>query len=224
MRRRQVLSGAAGLLPLTAGCQTGSSPESEPTSTGTTATSTTSSGTSATETTRATRTTVEPTVDTLAETPPEVEADCGDDLPPVEFADSDSYPSAADGVELTASDETVAIGDDLTFALRNTGGEEVLLGEKYKYNVLRQSDTGDWEAVYRIAELTTWTALGIRVGPGGGYDWPFTFTRDGLERKNGKANPPYVVCSPLEPGTYRFAFFGMADDETLAVEFEVREP
>jgi hypothetical protein len=223
VKRRQVLAGAAGLLSLTAGCQTGSSPESAPTSTGTTATSTTTSGTSATETTRATRTTVEPTVDTLAETPPEVEADCGDDLPPVEFADGESYPSAADGVELTVSDDTVAIGDDVTFALKHIGERELELGQKYQYNILRASDGGDWEPVYRIAELTTWTALGIRVAPGGGYEWPFTFTRDGLERKNGKANPPYVVCSPLEPGTYRFAFFGMVDDETLAVEFEVTE-
>jgi hypothetical protein len=166
---------------------------------------------------------VEPSVDTLPRTPPEVDGDCGDDLEAVTFAASDAYPSTSSGIELTVSDQTVAIGDDVTFSLRNVGDEEKLLGQLYKYNILREADGGDWEPVYRIAELTTWTDLGILVAPGGGYDWPFTFTSDGLERKNGRSNPPYVVCSPLDPGTYRFAFFGAVDGETLAVEFDVVE-
>ncbi|WP_244621440.1 hypothetical protein [Haloarcula marismortui] len=57
--------------------------------------------------------------------------------------------------------------------------------------------------------------------PGGGFRWTFTATNDGLERQNGY-NPAYHVCSALEPGEYRFAFFGLGGS-TISTTFMITD-
>jgi hypothetical protein len=75
--------------------------------------------------------------------------------------------------------------------------------------------------VYYTISQAGYTDLGLYVSPGGGFQW-LTVTSEGLERQNDH-NPTYYVCSPLEPGEYRFAFFGLGDT-TVATKFTAKDP
>lgn len=203
MRRRQALALVTGSLSFVAGCSSESTPDSAPT-------------TSKTSTT----TIQEPQMRELPMTAPSDRINCDADANPVSIADDDSYPERANGFELTASKDVVTMGEKITFALTNVGGAQQSTGEKFKYNILRQSD--GWEPVYYTKGPAGYTDLGLYVSPGGGFQWPFTVTSKGLERQNDH-NPTYYVCSPLEPSEYRFAFFGLGDN-TVATRFTVKEP
>jgi hypothetical protein len=139
----------------------------------------------------------------------------------VKIADSDSYPEQADGFELMASTDTVTIGDEITFSLRNISNEERAIGVIYKYNIQRRED-GEWSPVFDTPD-PAWIDGIESIAPGGGYDWPVTFDREGLERNNGGSDgASYYVCEPLTPGVYRFSYWGV--DETLATRFTVEQP
>jgi hypothetical protein len=153
---------------------------------------------------------------------PDVE--CGDET--LEYVRRPSGPRVQQirGLELTASPETIAIGDEITFSLRNRSDEPVEVGNIHKYNIRRQTD-GGWEPIFQTPEKA-WLDDVETLLPGAGYDWPFTFSQQGLERNHPPAGVSYHVCAPLEPGTYSFAFWGATSDDvpeellgtTVAVE------
>lgn len=153
----------------------------------------------------------------LSTTSPADPIDCDANPYPVTRADDNSYPEQINGFELTASKDTVSIGEAITFTLTNVGDERRGIGQKYKYNILRR-DT-EWKPIFYTQDQPVWTDLGINVRPGGEFRWPFTVDRKGLERQNG-GNPSYHICFPLQPGEYRFAFFGVAG-RTVATTFTV---
>jgi len=156
----------------------------------------------------------------LPTTTPADAIDCDADPHPISVAGGDSYPERVNGFELMASKDIVTIGETITFTLTNVGDDPRVAGEKYKYNILRQHD--GWEPVYVTQSRAMWTDMGIRVYPSGGFRWTFTATSEGLERRN-DYNPDYHVCSPLEAGEYRFAFFGLGGN-TVATTFGVTNP
>jgi len=195
MKRRHVLLHAAGAISLTAGC-------------------------SSTSDTPAGRTTVEPEIETLPETSPESSVDCDDGtLDILDEADRDSYSAQSNEFELQASTDTVAIGEEITFTLTNVGSEEQFIGEIYKYTI-QHRENDEWTPIYYRPE-PQWTDFAPRVAPDGGYEWPFTFDQEGLEREHSSSNTPYYVCSALKPGTYRFVFWGL--ENPLSKRFTVKE-
>ena len=131
---------------------------------------------------------------------------------------SDSYPERAAGLELTASTNSVTTGDEVTFSLRNVSSEEQSVGAIYKYNIQRR-ENDEWKPVYYTA-ASGWIDILNVIAPGTGFDWPFTFDRQELEREN-PGNAEHHVCSPLEPGTYRFAYWGLGNNDALATTFTV---
>jgi len=156
----------------------------------------------------------------LSRTTPANPIDCDADPRPISRAAGDSYPERVNEFELTASKDVVTIGGKIAFTLTNVGDAPQVIGEKYKYNILRQND--GWEPVYYTTQQAAWTDLGLHVYPGGGFRWPFTITSERIERRNGY-NPAYHVCAPLKPGEYRFAFFGLGDN-VVATRFTVKDP
>ena len=158
-------------------------------------------------------------METLPREPPDAAGDCGsDELSGVDGPDG-TTPSQSNGFELAASKDTVIVGEESTFTLTNVGDERTGIGEIYKYGIQRRNGD-EWTGIYHTPG-SLWTDLAILVPPGGGYEWQFTFDRNGLERQNGH-NPTYYVCSSIESGTYRFAFWGL--EETVTVEFTVEAP
>lgn len=202
MRRRQALALVTGSLSLVAGCSSDTTTDLTPTPSKT-----------------GTEITPESQIRELPMTTPPDPIDCDDDPRPVSRAAGDSYPDRANEFELTASKGVVTIGERITFTLTNIGDNPRGIGEKYKYNILRQHD--GWEPIYFTESQAGWTDLGVRVYPGGGFRWTFTATNDGLERQNGY-NPAYHVCSALEPGEYRFAFFGLGGS-TISTTFMITD-
>lgn len=219
MHRRDILASAAGSLIVTGGCLSGPEPTGEP-ATSTEPTETVDSATKSAASETESITTAGPQMRVLPTTSPEETLDCDGDLSPVARADANSYPEQSNGFELETSTDAVRIGDEITFTLTNVGDEPQLTGEIYKYNLLRRND--GWEPVFYTSGQTPWTDVGIQVNPGGGFRWPFTVEREGLERQN-ESNPTYYVCSPLEPGEYRFAFFGLGSN-IVGTTFSVTEP
>lgn len=202
MKRRAVLLHATAAASLTAGCLS-------------------TSGTSGETTTGPQPTTVEPDIRTLSRRPPDADTDCGDDaMEPLDFLPQESCPERADGFELTATTERVTLGDEITFSLRNVGSERRSVGAIYKYAFQRREGS-DWVPVYHTPN-SGWIDGVNAIRPGGGYDWPFTFDRAGLERAN-PGSADHYVCTPLEPGTYRFLYWGVGE-EAIATRFTVETP
>jgi len=202
VKRRTLLLHATAAVPLTTGCLSTSEPSGE-------------------TTTDPQQTTVEPEIGTLSRRPPDADTDCGDDaMEAIDLLTGESYPERAGGFELTATTETVTLGDEITFSLRNVGTERESVGTIYKYTFQRR-ESGDWMPVYHTPD-SGWIDGVNAIRPGGGYDWPFTFDRDGLEREN-PGNADHYVCSPLEPGTYRFLYWGVGE-AAIATRFTVEPP
>lgn len=163
----------------------------------------------------------EPRVRTHRWATPPASLTCDDEgVEPLEAVTEESFPEQADDLELTASTDTVVIGEEITFSLRNVGTGVANLDSIHKYAFQRRDGDG-WAPVYH-SPGSEWGSSWIGFWPGGGYDWSFRFDRDGLERQNGDS-PSYVVCSSLEPCTYRFVHWG-SRSPALATEFTAEAP
>lgn len=213
MNRRRVLVRAAGAAALTAGCLSDIEVSSETTQQ------------PSESTTEPPQQTADPEIQTIARNPPDATVDCSEDtVEPVFVVGSETLPERASGIELTASTEAATLGDDIRFSLRNVGDATSLLGTPYKYELHRR-ENDEWVPVYYTAHFE-WIDEGIEVAPDDGFDWAFTFDREGLHRENHQ-NSAYYVCSPLESGTYRFVYWGIIEAdggaEALATTFAVED-
>lgn len=192
-RRRLLRWAAAGGLGLAAGCLAdGSSDDTtgrDPTDTSTDAAGTASGSQSTSDT---------PT-DGATERPP-----C-EELPhhPIDVGDH-ALGQTADGVELTTDAPHAGRGDPVTVRLRNRTDAEQYTGNRRKYAIQRW--TGEaWRHVLRVPENFAWTDEAIEHGPGEGFTWDLELSADGLSAD------AYRVCDALDPGPYRFVYFGVID-------------
>jgi hypothetical protein len=203
MPSRRSLLGTLGCLstPLVAGCQ---------------------STTSSTTTTNSSTATTTPKT-TFAERSAEPNTDCVD-----EYESLDPYWQAVgagprDGFRLTASDHRVPLGDDVTFALRNVSDELRETGVSKKLDVQRRGDEG-WRTIFGIERGTAGIIdKAVPHDPGEGFTWSVTFSERGLTDAF-DYNPTFHVCGDLEPGSYRFVYWGVSRDAAHAVPFEVTRP
>lgn len=140
--------------------------------------------------------------------------------------------------ELVADPGTVALGEELSVMLRwISGGDDAspVTGNAEKFTIEREA--GDrWDPIYRIPEHGGWNDIGIEKPelspPVTWFEWSFTLTGEGMEHST-EVNTPYAVCDPLEPGTYRFVYWGVTTSEervsdweteyAIGVEFRVTE-
>lgn len=128
-------------------------------------------------------------------------------------------PGPFDGFELTLSDREVALGDALAVTLTNRTNQERSTGNKQKFDVQYRSADG-WHTIFGIEQdLAAYTDEGILHPPGRGFRWDLRFTRDGLSDVVDHA-PTYHVCAPLEPGTYRFVYWGITTEREVRNEYQ----
>lgn len=207
MKRRRVLRNISITAALSAisGCLGGLTGDAQTTPTDSTGTTT------ATQSTTSPPTRGLEGVEEFPKEPPETDARCGDET--LAYVQRPSGPRVQQhsGLELTASGEKISISDEITFSLRNVSDDPVEVGNIHKYNIRRQTD-GGWEPIFQTPEKA-WLDDVETLLPDAGYDWPFTFTQQGLERNHPPAGVSYHVCSPLEPGTYSFVFWGATSDD-----------
>jgi predicted secreted protein len=209
MNRRHIIVTAAGLVTTLSGC-----PESPPASE-----NTESPPDSPTVTGSPTRSATE------TETPTEP---CERDLKRIR-GDWVVETGELEGFTLSVSEQSVPLGGRLTVRLRNRTDELRHTGIKADYDIQRAQETG-WQSILRYGN-GGWESLAIGHEPGDGYRWELTWTQDGLSRlredRERPLGPDYHVCVPLEPGAYRFIYFGISvrsgTDYALGVHFTVTD-
>jgi len=108
-------------------------------------------------------------------------------------------------------------GDDLRIRMTNVSSRAIGVGNHGKYNLEVDTEAG-WTEVRGgdDASRFAYTDELITHRPGDGYEWEFTMTEEGLVAGGPHADA-LRVCPDLQPGRYRFVFWG-ADD--LAVAFD----
>ena len=108
-------------------------------------------------------------------------------------------------------------GDDLRIEMTNVSNREIYVGNHGKYNLEVYTEAG-WTEIRGGDDGSRfeYTDELITHLPGDGHEWAFTMSEEGLV-----AGGPHAdvlrVCPDLQPGRYRFVFWG-ADD--LAVAFD----
>jgi hypothetical protein len=163
-------------------------------------------------------------------TKPTEAGECGDGYDPLPQAfDVVEYGSLA-GFELSVEPETVPVNGEFEVHLRNASGEERTTGNRRKFDVQRDTGNG-WATIYGAEGRVFWTDEGIPHAPGEGFTWQFGASPSGMTGEN--TNPPFAVCDPVAPGSYRFVYWGLtppaerdSDSETehaVGVRFEVVE-
>ncbi|WP_135823470.1 hypothetical protein [Halorussus ruber] len=163
----------------------------------------------------------EQTQTTTRECPPKDQPapTCGDEWERVNAATSGEVSQGtAGGFEVTADPTTLSPGDCVTFRLTNTGDESRVTGTKQKYGIHRKTADG-WRSVL-FTNRRGYNSLGIRHEPSEGFVWKRRFSQAGLSRDSEYRG--IRACEPLEPGTYRFVYWGGAGHfDAIATEFEV---
>lgn len=122
------------------------------------------------------------------------------------------------GFDLTLNRRELDIGDTLTPTLTNVTDREQSTGNRKKYDIQYRGADG-WHSIFGTDGIVPWTDEGVGHQPGTGFTWELTFTQDGLTEAVDHG-PAYYVCSPLEPGTYRFVFWGITTDRERREDFE----
>lgn len=154
-----------------------------------------------------------PTASPTPTQPTQTPMNCDDLKPhPIDLSEYD-HRGDSQGLELSASRPTVPFGEEITFRLRNTSQSEQLTGNEQLYALQRATPDG-WEHVYQVPQNFAFTEEAIIHQPDGGFTWTFPVSQAGLTRDS------YTVCSALEPGVYRFVYWGMMDQNlALSVQF-----
>lgn len=122
---------------------------------------------------------------------------------------------------LRVAEMEYARGDTVEVSLTNVADREVHVGGKSAYN-LQVFTTEGWQDVRGGEGPFEYADEVVVLYPGDGYEWSFPLTGSGVV----EGSPHDLrVCPALEPGRYRFAFWGLPDAEAgaIAVEFDLLE-
>lgn len=133
-------------------------------------------------------------------------------------------PGPLAGFELRLDGETYSKGENLTAELRNVSNQKQGAGNRQKYDIQSRGPDG-WHTIIgvREAEGFEWTDEGYLIPPGNGWTWRLTLTQDGVWDGEG-GGQSYHACQRLEPGNYRFVFWGVGEsEEALGIPFTVVE-
>lgn len=124
-----------------------------------------------------------------------------------------------DGVDSDAL--TFGRGDEVRISLRNVSTREQTTGNGDKYAVEVKTEDG-WQEVRGTDSKTTvgYTDEGVTRPPGEALDWRFELTAEGLIE--GDASGQRLrVCPDLRTGRYRFRYWGLPDERSIAVAFDL---
>jgi len=121
------------------------------------------------------------------------------------------------GFNLTINQRTIGIGDTITVSLRNVTDSTQMTGNKQKYDV-QYRDSNGWHTIFGVVDNYVWDDMGFGHEPDRGFTWQFSFSQEGLS--NLSDNNGYVVCAPINPGTYRFVYWGITTEQEKKEDYE----
>ena len=108
-------------------------------------------------------------------------------------------------------------GDDLRIEMTNVSNREIYVGNHGKYNLEVYTDEG-WMEIRGGEDGSRFEYTDEAIGhpPGDTVEWEFSMTEEGLVADGPHADA-LRVCPELQPGRYRFVFWGA---DNLAVAFD----
>ena len=111
-------------------------------------------------------------------------------------------------------------GDDLRIEMTNVSNREVGVGNHGKYSIELLTEEG-WMEIRGGDDLSRFAYTDELIGhpPGDTFEWEFTMTEEGLVAGGPHADA-LRVCPDIQPGRYRFVFWGA---DNLAVAFDLVE-
>lgn len=114
-------------------------------------------------------------------------------------------------------------GDEVRISLRNVSDRHLSTGNEHKYNLELLTEAGWTDVRGRDADRPLpYTDGALSHSPGGGFEWTFTLTEEGIVE--GHVHEDSLrVCPDLQPGRYRFRYWGVPGDESIAVAFDLVE-
>jgi hypothetical protein len=130
------------------------------------------------------------------------------------------------GFELRVNKETVIPGGTITFRLVNSTESKQMTGVRSKYGIHRRADDG-WRSIYYSpnGDGVLYYDLAIEQEPGEVFTWNLKFDAEGLSRTIDRGEGTLAVCTPIRPGTYRFVYWGLTNEEkALGTKFSVAHP
>ena len=126
----------------------------------------------------------------------------------------------AGGFELTAGQSTVAQGESLTVTLQNVTDRTRTTGNRRKLD-LQYRGTDGWHTIFGTQSDAVWTDIAIEHQPGTAFGWTFTMSEDGITTFLDELDAPlYALCSPIDPGEYRFVYWGITTEREETEDFE----
>lgn len=130
-------------------------------------------------------------------------------------------PGPLEGMDLTINKETYTKGEQLVAKLRNVTDQEKKVGSDGKIDIQYQG-TDSWHTIFGVPEDqdAAFPQVGVFMQPNEGYTWEFTLSKAGLSA--GKVASFFHACHPIEPGQYRFVYWGVGDaQEAIGAPFSV---
>jgi hypothetical protein len=100
-------------------------------------------------------------------------------------------------------------------SLRNVTDSTQSTGNRRKFDVQYRGSDG-WHTIFGKKDDSFLNDIGIEHEPNQGFTWEFPVTRDGLSSLTGH----YGVCTPINPGTYRFVYWGITTEQEKKEDYE----
>ena len=126
----------------------------------------------------------------------------------------------AGGFELRSSKKSLNQGQSLTVTLQNVTDQPQSSGNRRKFD-LQYKRTGGWHTIFDVEGEAAWTDIGIEHQPGTAFKWTFKLSREGIVTFLDKFDrSAYKLCSPINPGKYRFVYWGITSEREEKENFE----
>lgn len=124
----------------------------------------------------------------------------------------------AEPVRIRVPRTSYVLGEAVTVSLTNAGQTTVETGHCSSYSVQLHTEAG-WQDVRgaRTDVTIAYPDVLVRHDPGDGFEWNLTLTDPGVVG----AFEGMRVCPALQPGRYRFVYWGLPDDAAVGVAFDV---
>lgn len=120
-----------------------------------------------------------------------------------------------EGFTMSVDPAEVQHGERLTVRMENASDEEQLSGNRRKFTIHRRVD-GEWQSVYTEGEHSEWNDIGIQHEPGEGFTWELSVSQDGFSEAPNRLE----ACAAVEPGDYRFVYWGVGTEKEEATDWE----
>ncbi|MFC3959750.1 hypothetical protein [Halovivax cerinus] len=134
-----------------------------------------------------------------------------------ESGDGAGYGDSSDATD----DLTFDRGDGVRISLWNVSTREQTTGNEHTYAVEVKTEDG-WREVRGTDSQAAvgYTDERATHPPGGGFDWTVELTENGLVEERDTTRR-LRVCPDLQTGRYRFRYWGLPDEASIAVAFDL---